>query len=291
MASDAPAALSSLYEQVTRCGKCGFCQPGCPVYRTTHREAHVARGKNALVRNVIEGDTVLDADLRDAFDNCLLCRACTAACFADLPTDRLVVTFRQTYARRFGRPLVQRLIFRRLLPRRRRMRAVMRLLWSARRSGLEAWAVRRGLVDMVNPKLSKALTLSEGVPGAFLRERLGEGTPGVAGDTSGPRVGYWVGCGYEYMLPASGEAAVRVLRESGVEVEILPNVCCGLPVYGYGDLDGARILARANLEAIGDVGRLDAVVSDCASCSGHLKEYPELLKGDERAPDAALLAA
>lgn len=304
MGSDIPTELLSLYEQVAKCGKCGFCQPACPIYRTTYLEAHVARGKHALMRNIIEGKTVLDADLRDAFDNCLLCRACTASCFSDLRTDRLVVAFRETYARRFGRSTIQRLIFRGLLPAPRLMRTVARAAWLARGIGLDGLAARSGLLDMINPKLKKALELREGSPGEFLRQRLARtsatadaGRRGRAytktvlppiSDASdvddrvdeAVKVGYWISCGYNYMLPEVGEATVSVLRRAGASVEVLENSCCGLPAYGYGDVDGARALARGNLETMGDLSRFDYIVSECGSCSGHLKEYPELLAAD-----------
>ncbi len=316
MDSEIPAGLLALHEQVAKCGKCGFCQPACPIYRTTYREGHVARGKHALMRNIIEGETVLQPDLRDAFDNCLLCRACTDSCFSDLRTDRLVVAFREAYAGRFGRSTLQRAIFRGLLPYPRRMRALVRVAWIARTVGLDGLAARLGLLDMINPKLRKALELRERAPGRFLRERLtrpagnGEGwlrgraasnretarprrgatvLPPIPGPRSksdqgvdaGLRLGYWISCGYNYMLPEVGEATVDVLRRrTGASVEILENACCGLPAYGYGDLAGARSLARRNIEALGDLSRFDAVVSECGSCSGHLKEYPELLAAD-----------
>ncbi|MHB0979103.1 MAG: (Fe-S)-binding protein [Thermoleophilia bacterium] len=282
MGSERIQELAPLYDEVARCGKCGFCQPTCPVYRTTFREGHVARGKNALFRNLVEGNTVLDADLRDAFDNCLLCRACTASCFSAVETDRLVLAFRETYARRFGRPTLQRLIFRGLLPEPRLMAAVVRAAWAARRLGLDGPAARSGLLDMLNPKLRPALELREGVPGPFLRERLAsaEHVAPPATAASGPRVGYWVSCGYNYMLPEVGEAAVAALLGLGASVEVLDNCCCGLPVHGYGDAEGARALARQNIVRLGDLSRFDAVVSECGSCSGHLKEYPALLAAD-----------
>jgi glycolate oxidase iron-sulfur subunit len=63
-------------------------------------------------------------------------------------------------------------------------------------------------------------------------------------------------------------------------VEVLDNCCCGLAAYGYGDLEAAEALARENLRRLGDVARFDAIVSECGSCSGHLKEYAELLADD-----------
>jgi glycolate oxidase iron-sulfur subunit len=251
-------------------------------------EAHVARGKNALFRNLIEGQTALDPDLREAFENCLLCRACTANCFPAVKTDRLVVAFRETYGKRLGRPAVQRWIFRRLLPHPGLMSRIIGMAWIGRRLGLAGVATRLGLLRMINPKLEKAMELKEEVPASFLRTRLKKRIrPAQA--ASGLEVGYWISCGYNYMLPEVGEATVDVLERNGIGVAVLPNNCCGLPVWGYGDIEGARLLARSNLEKLGDIGRFDYIVSDCGSCSGHLKEYADLLKDDPEYVERAKL--
>ena len=270
--------LLDLYDEVAKCGKCGFCQPTCPVYTATSMEAHVARGKNALFRNLIEGETPLGPDLREAFDNCLLCRACTANCFPAVKTDRLVIAFRETYGRRFGRPALQRWIFRRLLPHPELMSVIIRMAWTGRRLGLADVATRLGLLRMINPKLEKAMELRDEVPATFLRTRLKKRVRPAR--ETGLQVGYWISCGYNYMLPEVGEASVDVLERNGIGVTVLPNNCCGLPVYGYGDVEGARLLARRNLETLGNLDRYDYIVSDCGSCSGHLKEYADLLRDD-----------
>ncbi len=284
-----------LYDEVVTCGKCGFCQPTCPVYRATGRENHVARGKNALFRNLFEGETVMAPDLEDAFSNCLLCRACTENCFTAVRTDHMVIAYREAYGQRFGRSTVQRAVFRGLLPRPRLMARLVKSTWALRRLGLADVFRRWGLVRLLNPKLDRALELKLGTPGKLLRERLKDRPPaterddrvGIArrpatGSLAGERlrVGYWISCGYNYVLPEVGEATVRVLERLGATVEVLDNCCCGLAVYGYGDREGARRLARANIDRLGDLHRFDAIVSECGSCSGHLKEYPELLAED-----------
>ena len=140
------------------------------------------------------------------------------------------------------------------------------------------------------------MELREGTPGPLLYSRLKDrprpaaaGAAGAAG-TAAPLVGYWMSCGYNYVLPEVGEATVRVLERLGNRAEVLDNCCCGLAAYGYGDLEAAANLARENLRRLGDVERFDAIVSECGSCSGHLKQYADLLAGDpEWAERAALL--
>ncbi|MFH0915214.1 MAG: (Fe-S)-binding protein [bacterium] len=276
--SGPPEEFRALYDHVVTCGKCGFCQPTCPIFRATGREGHVARGKVALYRNIIEGRTEIGPDAKDAFANCLLCRACTENCFSAVKTDEVVMSFRHAYAQRFGRGFLQRRVFRSLLPRPRLMRGLVRSLWALRKTGLADAARRIGLVGLLNPKLERALELRAGTPGPLLHTRLAKHETG--GSDGRPRVGYWMSCGYNYVLPDVGEATVRVLERLGMAVEVLDNCCCGLAAHGYGDREAAAKLARDNLQRLGDLDRFEAIVSECGSCSGHLKEYPEVLADD-----------
>ena len=309
-----PAEFQDHYDDVAKCGRCGFCQPTCPIFRATGVEGHVARGKLALFRNMIEERSELTPDMKDAFSNCLLCRACTDTCFSSIPTDKVVVSFRHSYAQRFGRSFLQRRVFRDLLPRPRVMRALVRIIWALRRTGLPDAACRLGLVGLLNPKLERALELRAGTPGPLLHSRLRKRPRPYAGGRSAAsepskmddrydvderpdaaghpkshrlRVGYWMSCGYDYVLPDVGEATVRVLGRLDMDVEPLDNCCCGLSAYSYGDLEAARRLARDNLRRIGDLEHYDVIVSECGSCSGHLKEYGELLQDDPEWRDKA----
>ena len=285
-----PAEFQDRYDEVVSCGRCGFCQPTCPIFRATGCEGHVARGKLALFRNMIEERSELTPDMKDAFSNCLLCRGCTATCFSAIPTDKVVVSFRHAYAERFGRSFLQRRVFRDLLPRPRLMRTLVRMIWAFRSTGLPDAARRLGLVGLLNPKLERALELRAGSPGPLLHSRLRERRgPDASGRRAaqGPRVGYWMSCGYNYVLPEVGEATLRVLDRLGLDVEPLNNCCCGLAAYSYGDMEAARQLARDNLRRIGDVERFDVIVSECGSCSGHLKDYGELLMDDPEWRDKA----
>ncbi len=304
----APEEFQALYDHVVTCSKCGFCQPACPIFRATGREANVARGKVALYRNMVEDRTEIGPDTTDAFANCLLCRACTDACFSAVQTDKVVISFRHAYADRFGRGMLQRAVFRFLLPHPRLMRGLVRTIWALRKTGLPDLARRAGLIGLLNPKLERAMELREGTPGPLLTTRLkrrhktlgsaaADGTaasgaaPSEPATEPAPLLGYWMSCGYNYVLPEVGEATINVLEMRGNRVAVLDNACCGLAAYGYGDLDAAQNLARENLRRLGDLDRFAAIVSECGSCSGHVKEYPELLADDpEWAPRAEALA-
>ena len=66
---------------------------------------------------------------------------------------------------------------------------------------------------------------------------------------------------------------------TGAAVRIADNCCCGLPAYGYGDLEAARHMAKTNIEVL-EKTKAEVVVTECGSCSAFLKDYPELFEND-----------
>jgi glycolate oxidase iron-sulfur subunit len=72
-----------------------------------------------------------------------------------------------------------------------------------------------------------------------------------------------------------------LLKQFGCDV-ITPQdqMCCGAPQDDQGLKDQARRMAKRNIEAFEKLGELDAIVADCAACSGFLKEYAHVLHSD-----------
>jgi glycolate oxidase iron-sulfur subunit len=298
--SGLPAQLTE--NELARCNRCGYCMATCPTYRVLRDERRVARGRNELVRQVHEGRMELGEDLRGPLFDCLLCGACTETCFGSVETAELLVQARSAWHAAHGQPLAQRLIFSQLLPHPERMAALMRGYALGKGTGLVDLAARLGILKFVSPAADVANGLAPAAPRRFLRDRLPalgfqrESAGGVtvwrlrpgAGAPVGPTVAYFIGCGTNYQVPQPGAAAMRVLALAGCQVLVLPNVCCGMPPYAYGDLEAARGLVRQNLRALAAVP-FDFAVSECASCSGFLKRWPGLLEGQPEAPEAVAL--
>ena len=57
-------------------------------------------------------------------------------------------------------------------------------------------------------------------------------------------------------------------------------MCCGAPQDDQGLKDVMRRMARQNIAAFEQLGDLDAIVADCAACSGFLKEYRHVFHDD-----------
>jgi glycolate oxidase iron-sulfur subunit len=106
-------------------------------------------------------------------------------------------------------------------------------------------------------------------------------------DTDGPRIGFFVGCGANYLFPDAAWALVGILKRLGATL-VVPEgqVCCGLPAYVAGDTRTAQKLARKNIEAFESLG-VDAILSVCASCGSQLTSLPSLFPDDPEARDTA----
>jgi glycolate oxidase iron-sulfur subunit len=282
--------LAPLHDEIAKCNRCGFCQAGCPVFRVTGEEHSLSRGRMAIARGLMLGQLELTPEVVEALDDCLLCRGCTAHCFPALKTDEVVTAVRHAYLKRHGQPRWQRLLFRSVLADSQRLEWAGRLAVWAKRTGLATAARRTGLFKLAGRPVEGVDEVVPTVPDRIFRR--GPRMAGADPATARSRVGYFVSCGMSFQFPEVVEATLRVLGRAGAAVTILDNTCCGRPAASYGDLDAARDIARRNVDRLAAATALDAIVSDCGSCSAHLKDYGRLLSGDAAyAERAAALTA
>ena len=265
--------VSERYDDIAHCNGCGFCQTACPIFRSTGYEGGVARGRLALLRAVIEGRLEWSPELEEPLYSCLLCGACTSNCFGAIPTAELVTAARAEYLEKVGRKSIHRLLFDTLLPYPRRLHLAARAAALGKNSGASELARALGLLRIFGRDLSRAEAIVDRLPARPFRERF---KPGVYdGQGRGRPVAYFVGCGVDVVSHAVGEATLGLLRRFSRSVRVLENNCCGLPAWSYGDLDAARRLAGKHLPLIEAAGA-DLVVTDCSSCTGFIKKYPQL---------------
>jgi glycolate oxidase iron-sulfur subunit len=281
---DMDEALKAVYDEVSKCNRCGFCQPHCPIFEVTGDERNVARGHNVHVRKLVEGGLEMNEDFKGPLFECLLCKACVTNCFPAVRTDRNVIAGRAEYLRRVGQPRTLRFLFHSLLPDHSRLSRYVRLAAVGKNSGMIKLARAMGILNWFGRDLDKAEGIVEKLPTKFFRERAASRSP-----QPGPgkvRVSYFVGCGFNFVLPQVSEATLEVLEYAGADVQIAENGCCGSPAYEYGDLEAARKMAGKNMEVLEKAGA-DVVVTECGRCAAFLKEYPELFGEDPAAQERA----
>jgi glycolate oxidase iron-sulfur subunit len=97
--------------------------------------------------------------------------------------------------------------------------------------------------------------------------------------SSQPKVLYYAGCLTQRFYPEIGRASVNVLRKNNVPVVMQKEKCCGIQALAAGDEEGARRLARWNIESFMRE-KVDAIVTSCPTCGMVVREYPWLFRNE-----------
>lgn len=269
--------LQTVYDECARCNRCGFCQAVCPIFDITKDERSVARGHNSLIRNLIEGKLDVNSELKSPLFECLLCKSCVVNCFPGVETHKIVVQGRAEYLRQAGEPKMMHFLFHKLLPDHKRLGKYLKPVVWGKNSGMSKLGRSLGVLKWFRRDLDKAEDIVEKLPKQSFRDKLPNITLSPPNPTE--KIGYFVGCGFNFVLPHCSEATIDVLVRQGLQVTVPDTGCCGLPAYVYGDLEAAKKMARKNIEYLESLG-VDTILTECASCSSFLKDYAELLADD-----------
>ena len=269
----------SAYDAASQCSRCGYCEQACPTYVATGRESFSPRGRNQLVRLMLEGGLADPSSAAEALSTCLLCGACQTVCPAHVPTPDLVLEGRRAL-RGEGSALLNRAA--RMMREQPALFGAL-LLWGYRlkRWGLAGLAARSGLLRLLGlaPLAEMALQVPD-APSKLLDAELA-GRPEL-GPAAGAAWSYFAPCGPRYLLTRVGKATVAVLGALHGRGTHRPSPCCGLLSFNYGDLEEARAAARAVIADFESAGLPPGVpvVGDCSSCVAFLKSYPQLFLDD-----------
>ena len=269
-------------EFLLQCVHCGLCLATCPTYSTLGVEADSPRGRLYLMTNVLDGRLGLTEGVVDHMNICLLCRACETACPSGVKYGRLMEAVRGQIRRRHRQSALERftryMIFKALLPEQRSLEFLFAITRLYQRSGLQSSVRRLGLMRLLPRRLSALDEYIPPVPSRFFKAADHPLTEPEGKKEH--RVGFFSGCVMSLIFPSVNEATLNVLAKNGCEV-VTPKrqKCCGALHIHNGELEIARQLARANIDAFEEAD-VDYVISNAGGCGATLKEYHELLKGD-----------
>lgn len=256
------------YDAAAQCSRCGYCEQACPTYVATGSESRSPRGRNQLVRLILEGKLADAKEAEDALSSCLLCGACTTACYAKVPTIDLVLEGRRRI-RGDGHWLVGA-VTRMLMTSPGTLRLLLKAGYLAKRLGLSR--LGRPLLRLAGlPVLAEMDAHVDEAPLRLLDDEL----PALRAAGEGDAWRYFAPCGPRYLFPRVGVSTWKALTGLKGKGRFMENSCCGLVANNYGDLEQARALARANIEKAEATGD-SPVVGDCSSCVAFLKSYPQL---------------
>ena len=224
-------------------------------------------------------------------DRCLGCRACEQVCPAGVEYGQLLEAARgdlfEAGVARGASYSMLRWLLKHVWLHPSRLRFVFASARRFRDLGLAALLLKSGLAKLLPGRLRFSLALLESSRG-----RLPKGSSGMdegAQSTGTPASGagatmLFTGCVGEGLFKRVNHATKRVLAANRFTVEIPPEqVCCGALHAHAGDLEGARTLARRNIEAFDSGQTIEgaAVITNAGGCGAMLASYGHLLADDE----------
>jgi len=292
------SSLSSILareeEKILACVHCGLCLEACPTYVATGNENDSPRGRIYLMRAVKEQRlTVSSLAFEKHIDRCLGCRACEAACPAGVQYGQLLEAARAEITHGETKPAgtyrMLYLVLKHVWSQPKRLRAAFWLARMFRDSGMARLMLKTGLAGSISGQIGFAMALLDGS-----RVRTGSGSdralPMLASPipkseaTSSSQL--FQGCVTEGLFRRVNEATARVLQINGCDVQApAAQVCCGALHAHAGDLEGARALARQNIDAFRD--QPGQIVTNAGGCGAMLASYAHLLECDEQYAEAA----
>ena len=248
-------ALEDFTAEMDRCSQCSYCKwipfdqmkswrfaKNCPSIAYHNFNSYSARGRYAVARSIIRGQSGYSDTVRDIAFTCMTCGSCDVSC---------------KVCRYNLEPLemVRELKF--------------RLVQDGQ--GLDAHkAVIESLDEEHNTMHEPKARRGEWADGLDV--------PRLSSDSA--EVLFHAGCRFSYDqdVQASARAAVLLLKNAGVDVGIMGDreMCCGGRVYSMGYRDEFNRFAQANMNAWARAG-VKTVVTSCADGYHAFKRlYPQL---------------
>lgn len=266
-----------------KCMQCGKCRSVCPVFKEMGNELYVARGKNKLAEKLVNGDIQITQRVKDAINECLNCKTCSANCPAGVSPEHVVLRLRWYITTQEGLGFLKALIFRQLLWRKWPITLGAMLIGLSQRAlfGIGPKNPVRHLFPLFG--FSKRRYF----PTMALRSAQSmfpEVVPAQNGNKIG-RIGYFTGCAGNLIYTNVAKSVVDILTGYGYEV-VIPKKqkCNGTPVLANGDYEGAKRLMQHNYDLF-EKYDLDAIVVSCSSCGMALKKESKIFLDKSSALD------
>jgi glycolate oxidase iron-sulfur subunit len=282
-------------EKILACVHCGLCLEACPTYVATSDENDGPRGRIYLMRAVKEQRLAPDSHaFQTHIDRCLGCRACESACPAGVQYGQLLEAARAEILRVRTKPsAVDRLfhfVLRYVWPKPALLRLSFAMTRIVRDSGVANILIKTGMARGISEQFEFALALLDGSRVVKASEKpdaarmAADRTQDAGAPTDASLL--FKGCVTEGLFQRVNDATQRVLEVNGCEVRAPEaQVCCGALHAHAGDLEGARALARKNIEAFAD-GQAP-IVTNAGGCGAMLTGYAHLLEHDEKYSERA----
>jgi glycolate oxidase iron-sulfur subunit len=277
-------AMASSEVELRACLQCDYCINNCPTYQVLDDEFDSPRGRNYLIKAMLESGRKPEKDTVKHIDQCLSCLACMSTCPSSVNYMHLVDHAREYIEENYRRPLFDRLLrwgVAKIMPYPGRFRLAMRGAQLAKPLAFAMPGKIRSLVEFMPGTLPPPNQNDK--PQVF--PAMGERKR---------RVALLTGCAQTALNTDINDATIRILRRHGCEVVVAQGAgCCGALTHHMGKTRDSHAAAGRNIRAwmneVNGAG-LDAIVINTSGCGTVVKDYGFMFRNDALADDAATIA-
>ncbi|MFE0505514.1 (Fe-S)-binding protein [Peribacillus butanolivorans] len=270
-------------DELLNCMRCGFCLPHCPTYiESGLKESHSPRGRIALMKAVTDGLIEPDEDVERSLSLCLGCRACEPVCPSGVKYGHLLEEARDIIHQNKKHSLpvkaIRKSAFNGLFPHQERMQNMTSLLGFYQRSGLQYIARKTGVLSILPDNLATMEKVLPKVPKKSEMKNRPTELPAIGNPVK--KVAFFSGCLMDTMFLDTNKATLKLLQLAGCEI-VIPKAqaCCGA-LHGHsGEKEGAKQLAKRNIEAF-EADEVDYIITNAGGCGAFLIDYDHLLQDE-----------
>ncbi|MFW6385063.1 MAG: FAD-linked oxidase C-terminal domain-containing protein, partial [Halodesulfurarchaeum sp.] len=252
----------------------------CPTYRATEEEIQSTRGRANMLRSAMNGDLpddlLSEEFMHEVLDVCMSCKGCKIDCPSGVDMAKLKAEVEWAKKKEEGASTRDKLF----------ANVEDYLQLGSTMAPFSNWAMKLPGSKLIQERglgIAKERDLPEFKSTTLQRWFRQRGGSKVA-RTSAERKAVFIADPYtNHMYTDRGKAAIRVLEEAGVHVEVSEDVTdTGRPAYSKGLIGPARETAHENVEALAPKVEdgWDVVSVEPSSSVMVQEDYLDLLRGD-----------
>ena len=266
---------SKACQDALRCIQCGACANVCPVYQTV--------GGHVFGSIYISAIGIILTAFYEGLDKakeitraCIGCRACVAVCPSKIDLEEIILHLRNEVSKEYGIGVIKNVAFKAVMKNRSLFHNLVRAA-----SKLQLPVTQKNRSDESGPRIIRHLPLHfmakdytewRDLP-AIAEKPFRDQFETIVQNVAKPlyRVGFFVGCGADFVYPEVGVSLIKVLNSFNVEV-VFPKDqnCCGIPALYSGDTETGEYLAKQSVQAFTDAG-VDYILCICPTCTMAVK--------------------
>lgn len=271
------------FKEALKCIRCGSCANICPAYEMVGGHVYGDRyiGSIGLILTALyQGYD----QAKDILKMCIGCRACSFNCPSGIDLQGIISELKLAVGKNFGINPIKKKVFKHVVAKPNNMKSLIAigskfqfpLTTKNKFNGQKIISTIPILPKDKDFRKFPALA-SKSFTKRFHREGLDK-------FKSEKKVFFYPGCAVEYFYPEVGLSMIKLLQNSGIQVDIpKKSVCCGVPAIASGDPDDAHSMIVKNLEQMPDINKYEALLVLCPTCGGAIKhEFKNFM---EKNPD------